>query len=374
MPLRNPTRELRTALYLLQKSRYSTGVGLESSSHVSGLRGKTYLITGATSGIGLTSAELLAQQGATVLIAGRRENLVKRLIKNLRLHTGNQNIYGYCHDLSSMSATSALAAHVSQDVHRYFGGKLHCLINNAGVFLEEKKITPGEGLEMTWAVNTASPFLLTADLLPLITGKIINCSSISLADSIDLENTQETSKFKIEYKRGGHAAYGNSKLALNMTSYKLAEKLKATGSPVTVNCIDPGTVSTKLLHAGWGDVSYVALPAEEAHDVFWAATNSSLDGVSGSYYVNRKASKSPSVSYDTDMQRKVWDLLVAQTRATYDFDGKKLEEQGAEKKSSSSMKRGQVRSTREVQIEPIETAKASYSDINSSIKFQESVY
>jgi NAD(P)-dependent dehydrogenase (short-subunit alcohol dehydrogenase family) len=371
MPLRNPTRELRTALYLLQKSLYSTGVGLESSSHVSGLRGKTYLITGATSGIGLTSAELLAQRGATVLIAGRRENLVKRLIKNLRLHTGNQNIYGYCHDLSSMSATRALAAHVSQDVHRYFGGKLHCLINNAGVFLEEKKITPGEALEMTWAVNTASPFLLTADLLPLITGKIINCSSISLADSIDLENTQETNKFKIKYKRGGHAAYGNSKLALNMTSYSLAENLKATGSSVTVNCIDPGTVSTKLLHAGWGDVSYVALPAEEAHDVFWAATNSSLDGVSGSYYVNRKASKSPSVSYDTEMQKKVWDLLVAQTKATYDFDfGKRLEEQGAEKESSKS---GQVRSTREVQI-PIETAKASYSDINSSIKLQESVY
>lgn len=372
LTLRNATREAKTALTLLQKSYYSTRIGLESASQASGVRGKTFLITGATSGIGLTTAELLAQQGATVLVAGRALQKVKKLIKNLRLHTGNQSIFGYCYDLSTLQATRALASHVTKDVHKYFGGTLHCLINNAGVFLEEKEIT-FDGLEMTWAVNTASPFLLTAELLPLISGKIVNCSSISLADNINLENTQEkegSTDDGLEYEHGGHAAYGNSKLALNMWSYRLADKLTEIGSPVTVNCIDPGTVSTKLLYAGWGDVSYVALPAEEAHDVFWAATDSSLDGVTGKYFVNRKSTKSSSVSYDKEMQKKVWDLLVAQTGAKYDFKEGKQENlpknTGEEKEKKAGDKRRETPAGK--------TALKASSQVKSPINLQELMY
>jgi NAD(P)-dependent dehydrogenase (short-subunit alcohol dehydrogenase family) len=62
------------------------------------------------------------------------------------------------------------------------------------------------------------------------------------------------------YERSGHAAYGASKLALNMWSYRLAGLVKGQG--VTVNCVDPGTVNTKLLHHGWGDVAYCALRAD----------------------------------------------------------------------------------------------------------------
>ncbi|KAL4547622.1 hypothetical protein Ndes2526B_g06860 [Nannochloris sp. 'desiccata'] len=307
MALRNATREFKRSLCLLQKSYYSTRVGLESSPLATGVRGKTFLISGATSGIGLTTAELLAQQGAIVLVAGR-------------------------------------------------------------VFLEEKEVT-SDGLEMTWAVNTASPFILTAELLPAITGKIVNCSSIGLADQIELQDAKK-------YERSGHAAYGNSKLALNMWSYRLAEKLKSTGSSVTVNCVDPGTVSTKLLYAGWGDVSYVALPAEEAHDVFWAATNSSLDGVSGSYFVNRKSSRSPSVSYDSEMQKKVWDLLVAQTGATYNFDGKnqgqgKNSNEGGVEKSNSQQE--DVTDLTKASTTAAAPLQASGSQINSSSNLQELV-
>ena len=188
-----------------------------------------------------------------------------------------------------------------------------------------------------------------------------------MADNIDLLNTQESSSTG-DYERSGHAAYGNSKLALNMWSYRLAEKLKSIGSSVTVNCVDPGTVSTKLLYAGWGDVSYVALPAEEAHDVFWAATHPSLDSVSGSYFVNKKPSKSPSVSYDPEMQKKVWDLLVAQTGAKYNFDEK--EEEKVEKSSSG---RDKVKTAPSQAPSVEEKVKASPSKIDSSFKLQESV-
>lgn len=182
----------------------------------------------------------------------------------------------------------------------------------------EEKETTEDGLEMTWAVNTAAPFLLTAELLPLVTNKIINNSSISLADSIDLYNTQQ----ERGYERSGHAAYGMSKLAVNMWSYKLADDLKAAGSHVTVNCVDPGTVGTKLLYAGWGEMcADVALQSHEADDIFWAATDPGLDNVTGHYYVNRKARSSPTVSYDKEMQKKLWELLENQTGAKYNLIG-----------------------------------------------------
>lgn len=62
------------------------------------------------------------------------------------------------------------------------------------------------------------------------------------------------------FKRSGHAAYGATKLAMNMLTYTLARKMEATS--ITVNCIDPGTVNTKLCYAGWGPVSHVALQLE----------------------------------------------------------------------------------------------------------------
>jgi len=78
-----------------------------------------------------------------------------------------------------MAAVKSFAEHVSRDVSQFFNGRLHCMINNAGVFLEDKEVTV-DGLEMTWAVNVAAPFLLTAELLPLIVERIINISSISV--------------------------------------------------------------------------------------------------------------------------------------------------------------------------------------------------
>lgn len=258
-------------------------------------------------------AALLAQQGATTLVHGRSLSKVKRTIKQIRAHTGNAAVYGYCADFSSLEGVFQLADHVHRDLHRVFGGELHCLLNNAGVFLEEKEAS-ADGLEMTWAVNTAAPFLLTSLLLPHITHRVVNSSSISLADTIDLSIVTADGPFE----RSGHAAYGNSKLGVNMWSYMLAERLRAAGSPVTVNCVDPGTVSTKLLYAGWGDVSYVALQPSEAEDEFWACSDPALAGVSGKYFVNRKSRPSPPSSYDVMQQQTVWDLLEAQTGARFD--------------------------------------------------------
>lgn len=178
--------------------------------------------------------------------------------------------------------------------------------------MDDKELTE-DGLEMTWAVNVAAPFLLTAELLDAVSGRIVNVSSISLADRIDWDNTQAEKGFE----RMGHAAYGMSKLAGNMWSYRLAKLLARRQLPVL--CVDPGTVSTKLLYAGWGDVSYAALPAEEADDVFWAAADHLIGREIGQevYYVNRKPRRSPRFSYEAEAQERLWRLLEHQTGARF---------------------------------------------------------
>ena len=87
----------------------------------------------------------------------------------------------------------------------------------------------------------AAPFLLTAELLPDITSRIINISSISLADEMDWGNLQGEQ----EYGRVGHQAYALSKLALNMWSYQLAARLHRAHHPAVAHLVDPGAVATK---------------------------------------------------------------------------------------------------------------------------------
>ena len=336
---------------------YTTGLGFESIQATFGPRldGKTYLVTGSTSGIGLHTATLLAQQGAIVLVHGRALQKVRRTLKNIKSHTGNPHVYGYCNDLGTMNHVRALADHVSRDLHKFFGGHLHCLVNNAGVFLEEKEVS-ADGMEMTWAVNTAAPFLLTAALLPLISSRIVNSSSISLADHVDFNVTKPGAP----YERAGHAAYGISKSALNVWGYHLADVLRDRGSRVTVNAVDPGTVSTKLLYAGWGDVSYVALQPEEADDEYWAAVDPSLEAVSGAYFVNRKSRQSPSETYDKGVQKQVWDLLVEQTGASFDWL-KEQEQREQQQDEEEGVEEVGVEAEEKVRMQPSKEAMADES-------------
>ena len=85
------------------------------------------------------------------------------------------------------------------------------------------------------------------------------------------------------WDRNGHAAYNASKLAVTMWSYRLAKQLKEAGSPVTVSCVDPGTVNTKLLYNGWGSIAHVALPLEDADDEYWAATSNEAGRETGKH-------------------------------------------------------------------------------------------
>ena len=177
------------------------------------------LVTSCTtcSGIGKHTAAVLASRGATVLLAG------KVLVNNAGVFNEERVLTEVGHICTQQLRRGCQPAGLSRTAPSHATPQLQ------------------DGLEETWQVNVAAPFLLTAELLPAITSRIINISSISLADDMDWGNLQG----EREYGRVGHQAYALSKLALNMWSYQLAARLHRAHHPAVVHLVDPGTVATK---------------------------------------------------------------------------------------------------------------------------------
>ncbi|KAL4451580.1 hypothetical protein ABPG75_007242 [Micractinium tetrahymenae] len=271
------------------------------------LSGQVYLVTGATDGIGAHTARKLASQGATVLVHGRSEARVQQAVQEVTAagSASGGAARGYVQDFASLAAVRQLAS----DVRRDFPRGITALVNNAGVY-ETQLRKSEDGLEMTFAVNVAAPFLLTACLLGAVQKRIVNVASISAASSIDFENLQQ------ERGYSAHGAYALSKLADILFTYELADRLRAAGSPLTANCLDPGTVNTKMLFAGWGPIG---MRVQDANDEFNAVTDPTLDTVSGAYFVGSRQTRSPAISYDKGVQRRLWGVLEAQTGARWDI-------------------------------------------------------
>jgi NAD(P)-dependent dehydrogenase (short-subunit alcohol dehydrogenase family) len=116
------------------------------------MEGKICLITGGTSGIGKSSAQVLAQMGATVVIVGRNAPKTAQVVDEIRAASGNQHIDSLLADLSSQQAVRWLAdAFKSQYPH------LHVLLNNAGAAIRHRQLSV-DGLEMTFALNHLASF------------------------------------------------------------------------------------------------------------------------------------------------------------------------------------------------------------------------
>ena len=121
------------------------------------LTGKTVLVTGATDGIGKATAEGLARLGARVLVHGRDAGRVAAAVK-LVAAAGSGGAEGLVADLSVQAEVRRLAAEAAA------AGRLEVLVNNAGVFMSERRVT-ADGVETTLAVNVLAPFLLSALLV-----------------------------------------------------------------------------------------------------------------------------------------------------------------------------------------------------------------
>lgn len=272
------------------------------------MRGKICLVTVANSGIGKATALGLAKRGATVVMVSRDRAKGEAAQQEIREQSGNQAVDLLLADLSSQESIRQLAEEFKR---RY--SQLHVLVNNAGVFNLTRRETV-DGLEMTFAVNTLAPFLLTNLLLDTLKAstpaRIIQVNSNEHEQGyIDLNDLQSKKQYR------PRRVYGQSKLAFLLFSYELARYLEGTG--ITVNSLHPGFVATNI---GQGNVpafvgrivrfmlSFIGIsPEEGAKTSIYLATSPDVEGITGKYFVKSIPVRSAPISYDEALQKRVWD-------------------------------------------------------------------
>jgi NAD(P)-dependent dehydrogenase (short-subunit alcohol dehydrogenase family) len=275
------------------------------------LIGSTCLITGATSGIGRETARGLAARGARVLIVARSAERGEPVRAALAAETGGQ-LDLLCADLSRQADVRRLADEVHARTDR-----LHVLINNAGVITRTREVT-ADGLETQFAVNHLAPFLLTNLLLDLLRrgapARVVNVASqVEASGVIDFADLQR------ERRYDPIGAYTQSKLANVLFTYELARRLPK--EEVTVNCLHPGVIATKLVDAFYNRTGPARLlsrlrfdsPRSGAEAVLHLATAPDLAGVTGRYFNETTPQASSARSYDEALARELWTVSARLT-------------------------------------------------------------
>ena len=260
------------------------------------MKDKIVLITGSTDGIGKQTALDLADIGCRVIVHGRNPALTESTANYIASKTGNSSIDFFVADFSSLQDVKQL----SGEIHAKYD-HLDILVNNAGVFMNERVLSQ-DGYEMTFAINHLAHFYLTNLLMDLLQsapqGRIVNVASMAHASELDFENLQGEKFFD------AYTAYSYSKLCNILFTNLLAAKI--FDSPITVNSLHPGVISTKLLHAGWG--SGGSRIQEGSTTSVYLATSQEVETVSGKYFSNGRQAKPSAISYDKDIQEKLWEL------------------------------------------------------------------
>lgn len=277
------------------------------------MTGKICMVTGANAGIGRVTALGLAKMGATVVMVCRNRERGEEALDYVTGETGNDSVCLLLADLASQRSIRRLVADFKA---RY--STLHVLINNAGI-VPAKRVVTEDGVEMQFAVNYLAPFLLTSLLLDvLIAGapvRIVNVSASyhEKSSPINFDDLQTEQR-----PYDAREVYAWTKLANIMYTYELARRLRGTG--VTVNCLHPGVIETRLMHDFVHGTSplpeermaivrrlIVALE-EGAKASLYVATSPELEGVTGMYFDKQKAVPSSDASYDETVSRRLWKL------------------------------------------------------------------
>ncbi|WP_067703726.1 oxidoreductase [Nocardia jejuensis] len=198
-----------------------------STADIPDQSGRTFIVTGATSGLGAATARALAASGAHVIMACRNEIKAQAVAKTI---AGQVQIRPL--DLADLASVRAFADMVEgADV----------LINNAGVMAVPKGATI-DGFETQIGTNYLGHFALTALLLDRISDRVVNLSSLThLIGRIDLDDLNWEHR---SYSRFG--AYAQSKLAMLQFTFELQRRLLAAGSPKLALAAHPGYAATEI--------------------------------------------------------------------------------------------------------------------------------
>jgi NAD(P)-dependent dehydrogenase (short-subunit alcohol dehydrogenase family) len=268
-------------------------------------RRRAALVTGATDGIGRQTAVELAKAGWKVLVHGRNRPRVEDALAHVRAQVEGAEVDGVSFDLGSLAAVRKGAGQVAEKLE---GGHLDVLINNAGIFSEERVVAEDGAVEATLLVNHLGPFLLTQLLLPQLRGggghppgRVINVASIA--------HTRGRIHFDdLSLSRGytGYAAYAQSKLANVMHALALSDREPAEA--LLVYALHPGVIGTKLLRQGFGPVQGSSVGHGAKTSVALATT--AEPAPTGTYFSEGVATPPARAAQDKAQRDKLWEMSL----------------------------------------------------------------
>jgi NAD(P)-dependent dehydrogenase (short-subunit alcohol dehydrogenase family) len=271
--------------------------------------GKTVLITGGNSGIGLATATRLAEAGAHVVLTSRDPDRGAAAVATIRERTGSDRVEAMVLDLADRASIRSFAAAF---LDRY--DRLDVLVNNAGL-VQGEHTTTADGVETTWAVNHLGPFLLTDLLLDQLRdsapARIVNVASLAhRRGTLDVDDP-----FRVAEPFQGLVVYARSKLANVLFTRELARRLEGTG--VTANCCHPGTIRSGFGQDGDARGIFAVLlalarpvfpgPEIGAYAPLHLATSPELATVTGQYFDGRRVSRPSRDARDDLVARRLWD-------------------------------------------------------------------
>lgn len=278
---------------------------------------RTIVITGASDGIGASAARTLAKAGERIVVVGRSAGKTQTVAEGINAD------YFVC-DFADLSQVRALAAQLKQKYPR-----IDVLVNNAGGIMRERELTV-DGHEKTFQVNHLAPFLLTNELMDVLTASkatVINTSSAANAfGHVDIDDLDAAGRYST------NRAYGTSKLENILFTAELHHLYHGAG--ISTAAFHPGGVATNFAaeSTSWFRLAYKTVikrfmltPEQGADTLVWlASTVPGQDWVSGAYYAKRALAKANKQAYDADLARKLWERSEAMVNSNLD----KIAEQG----------------------------------------------
>ncbi len=302
-----------------------------SADQIPDQTGRTAVVTGANSGLGLVTARELARSGATVVLACRNLEKGARALAEVRTvarPAAPPRLEAL--DLSALSSVAAFTARLSEQQT-----SLDLLVNNAGVMAPPRRLT-ADGFESQFGTNHLGHFALTGRLLGLLSAasapRVVTLSS--LAHRI---GTLKFADLQREHGYNNWLAYGQSKLANLMFALELGRRAAAAGSPLRSMAAHPGYSATNLQTAGpsrfyekWlgivGNLVFAQSAERGALPTLYAATVPDLpsgtfvgpDGIGesrGAPHIVGGAGK----AYDEAAAARLWDVSAQLTGVSFDF-------------------------------------------------------
>ena len=268
------------------------------------LSGKTFVITGANTGIGKITAKELAKRGAHVILACRSRDKTQPVIDEITRDTGNDQVEFIALDLGDLASVRRCAEDLLAR-----NTPIHGLINNAG--LAGQRGTTKDGFEIQFGTNHLGHYLLTRLLLDRIKqtrgARIVNVASAShySAKQIDWDALRKPTRTPTAMRE-----YGVSKLSNVLFTKELARRLE--GSGVTTYALHPGVVATDVWRrvpspVRWVMKKFMVTPEEGAQTSIRCATAPELANETGRYYDRDGREKHPSrLARDPALASELW--------------------------------------------------------------------